>query len=111
VQSVLDEELARFITDPPTAAELRKAKNQLQADCFRRLKTTEGRADMLGLHEMLFSDHRALFDTPARFEAVTIDDLVRVASVVLRQDNRTTAWLDPIDEASPDDAATDGVAP
>ena len=105
VQAVLDEELARFVSEPPDANELRKAKNQLQADCFRRLKTTEGRADMLAMHEVLFGNHAALFDTPAKFEAVTIEDVVRVASSVLRPDNRTVAWLDPIASSDAGDDA------
>ena len=109
VQSVLDEEIARIVSEPPSANELRKAKNQLQADCFRRLKTTEGRADMLGVHEVLFADPAALFETPARIEAVTIDDIVRVASSVLRPDNCTVAWLEPTEGES--DAVADGEAP
>lgn len=102
VEAALLEEVARISSEPPSAGELRKVKNQLTADCFRRMKTNEGRADMLASHEALFGDHAAIFDLPARYEAVTVDDVVRVASRSLRPDSRTVAWLDPVQPAAPD---------
>ena len=96
VEAVLHEEIARIVSEPPSATELRKVKNQLTADCFRRLKTNEGRADMLASHEAMFGNHAALFELPARYEAVGIEDVVRIASQALAPDGKTVAWLDPV---------------
>jgi predicted Zn-dependent peptidase len=97
-EAALDEEL-RITADAPTAEHaLRTAKNQLQSDFYRRLKTNEGRADLLGAHEVLLGSYWQVFELPGRYEAVTGEDVRRVAADTFRVDNRTVALLDPLDE-------------
>jgi zinc protease len=99
-EDALVAELERMAVEPPSPEELRKAKNQLKADFFRRLKTNEGRADLLGGAEVLLGSWRELFELPQRYEAVTTDDVLRVGAAVLRRDNMTVAQLDPLNAGS-----------
>ncbi len=96
VEDALSAQLDRLRREPPSERELAKAKAQLAADQFRRMKTGEGRADMLGLAACLLGSPDRLFDLPGRWEAVTADDVVRVAEELFAPDNRTVAILDPI---------------
>ena len=100
VEAVLIEELERTASEPLGEIELRKVKNQLQADYWRRLKTNEGRADMLCSSAILLGSPEAFFDLPARYEAVTVEDVQRVASGLFRDTNRTVGVLQPLHEAA-----------
>ena len=62
--------LARLGEEPPTEAEMSKARAQIVADFWRRFKTNEGRADMLGSSVALQGGFEALFEMPDRWRAV-----------------------------------------
>jgi zinc protease len=94
-EKVLYEELARLQTEPVPEAELRKAKNQRLAGLYRRLKTIEGRANMLGTYEVFMGDYSKAFDEDKRVEAVTAADIQRVAKKYFMAKNRTVATLVP----------------
>jgi predicted Zn-dependent peptidase len=87
--------VAGAVGAPPVEAELQKAKNVLTTDHVRAMKTVGGKAFRLGYYRELFGDHRALFDAPAQWEAVSAADVVRVAGAVLVRRNRTTVVLVP----------------
>jgi predicted Zn-dependent peptidase len=95
-EAALHAQLEAVATQPVGAHELRRAKAQLQADFHRRLKTSEGRADLLCTSEVILGDWAALFDMPRRYGAVTAEDVQRVAAAAFRADNRTVAVLDPL---------------
>jgi zinc protease len=94
-EKVLYEELTRLQTEPVPDAELRKAKNQQLAGLYRRLKTIEGRANMLGTYEVFMGGYAAAFDEDKRVEAVTAADIQRVAQKYFGAKNRTVATLIP----------------
>ena len=74
--------LAELATKPVPAAELAKAKSQLHADFVRGLKTVSGKANQLGFFEVVFGDYRELFGLVDAWEAVTADDVQRVAGAL-----------------------------
>jgi predicted Zn-dependent peptidase len=74
---------------------LRKAKNQMLAGLYRRLKTIEGRANLLGSYEVFQGDYAKAFDEDKRIEAVTVADIRRVAQKYFTSKNRTVATLIP----------------
>jgi zinc protease len=76
-----------------TAQELQKAKNQLRADLVRNLMTTGSKANLLGVYETLYGDYRALFAALEKFDAVTSDDVKRVANEYLAKRRRTVVTL------------------
>ncbi|MGK2857323.1 MAG: M16 family metallopeptidase [Thermoanaerobaculia bacterium] len=94
-EALLDEELAKLAKDGPTAAELAKAKNIQIADFWRSLKTINGKAQALGSNEVFRGDWQALFSSPARYEAVTADQIRDLAAKVFRNTNRTVGVLTP----------------
>ena len=94
-EKALFEELARLQSEPVPDAELRKAKNQILAGLYRRLKTIEGRANLLGTYEVFNGDYKTAFDEDKRVEAVTAADIQRVAQKYFGAKNRTVATLVP----------------
>jgi zinc protease len=94
-EKALFEELARLQTAPVPEAELRKAKNQMLAGLYRRLKTIEGRANLLGTYEVFYGGYSKAFDEDKRVEAVTAADIQRVAQKYFTARNRTVATLIP----------------
>jgi zinc protease len=94
-EKALFEELERLRSEPVSAGELRKAKNQLLADHYRQLKTIAGRANMLGIYEVYYGDYQKLFSVEATIEAVAGADIQRVARQYLGEKNRTVATLIP----------------
>ncbi|MGA2589089.1 MAG: pitrilysin family protein [Bryobacteraceae bacterium] len=102
-EKALFEELQRIGSQPLSAQELRKAKNQLLADHYRELKTIAGRANLLGVYEVYYGDYKKLFSVEAAIEAVTAADVQRVAHQYLQENNRTVATLIP--EAKPEPPA------
>jgi zinc protease len=94
-EKALYEELDKIVNTQVPDAELRKAKNQLLTDFYRRLKTINMRANLLGFYEVVLGDYRKLFDAPKELEAVTSADVQRVAKRYLIKLNRTVATLIP----------------
>jgi zinc protease len=99
-EGLLSAQLARVAREGVTDAELRKAKNIAVADFWRSLETINGRAQALGRAEVFEGDYRRLFDTPQRYEAVTREQVRKVAARVFAPDNRTVGVLVPTDDAA-----------
>jgi predicted Zn-dependent peptidase len=91
----IDAVVAAIGREPPGEAELRKAKNLLLADYVKGMKTVGGKANRLGFYATVFGDYRALFDVDRQWEAVSADDVARVARAYLTAENSTTIVLVP----------------
>jgi len=94
-EKVLYEEIAKLQSSAVPAEELRKAKNQLLAQHYRQLKTIAGRANLLGTYEVFYGDYNKLYTIDRDIEAVTVDDVARIAKKYLVEKNRTVATLIP----------------
>ena len=94
-EKALYEELSKLQAELVPDTELRKAKNQILAGLYRRLKTIEGRANLLGSYEVFDGDYRRAFDEDKRVEAVTAADIQRVAKKYFGAGNRTVGTLVP----------------
>ncbi len=88
-------EIARIRDRPPDEHELRKAKNLLQADYVRGLKTVSGKANQLGFYETVYGDYAEMFREVGRWEAVGAADIQRIARTYLVEDDATTVELVP----------------
>ena len=97
VGKVLDEELARVGREGVTDVELQRAKNLAATGLWKTLATINGKARLLGEFEVVHGDYRKLFDEPARIEAVTREDVQKVAAELLQQRRRTVGFLQPGD--------------
>ena len=97
----IDAVMTRMATEPVSAEELARAKNQLRAELVRGLKTVSGKANQLGFFQTVFGDHRAIFRLEAEWEAVTVDDVRRLAATLLVPSQRTVIVLVPVPSGRP----------
>jgi len=79
--------------EPVTERELRKIKNQLQADFIRRLNSNSGLASMISYYQTVVGDWRYIEDQLDIIERITPEDIMGTASKYLIADNRTVAEL------------------
>ena len=95
LETSIDDVVARARSRPPDERELRKAKNVLEADYVRGLKTVSGKANQIGYYETVFGDYHTMFGQVDLWEAVTAADVQRVARQYLIDDNKTVVELVP----------------
>jgi zinc protease len=94
-EKALFDELERVRSAEAPPDEIRKAKNLLLTQLFREMKTIGGRANLLGQHEIYHGGFNELYAADKAIEAVTAEDVLRVAKQYLRPENRTVATLIP----------------
>lgn len=83
VTSVMNE-LERIAHEPVGAAELAKAKLQLTAGLEMSLESNSNVADRIGAHMALLGRVRSVDEAIAEVEAVTAEDVLRVAQTMLK---------------------------
>lgn len=93
LEQALLAEIDRLVKDGVTEEELQKVKNQKLVGIYRELETINGKAEQLGINEVMFGDYRKMFDTPARYKALTTADIQRVAAKYLKKSQRTVGVL------------------
>ncbi|WP_457541619.1 M16 family metallopeptidase [Streptomyces filamentosus] len=106
VETAVDEELARFAAEGPTAEEMERAQAQLEREWLDRLGTVAGRADELCRFAVLFGDPQLALTAVDRVLSVTAEEVREVAAARLRPDNRAVLVYEPVateDSADGDD--------
>ena len=104
-EATLYEELDKIKQVAPDDRELRKAKNQIAANFYRRLQTIGGKAISLGFSDVYFGNPRHFLDSVEHYEAVTAADVQRVARKYFTKRNRTVSVLIPETENSEEASA------
>lgn len=97
VERVVVEELRRLETDGPGARELRKVKNQRTAALVRRLRTIDGKAELLSETHLFFGGWRNLGRRIEDLEAVTPEAVRELLAAHFRPRNRTVGTLRLVD--------------
>lgn len=87
--------LKELATSGVSAEELTKARNQLFSNVFRRLKTIDGKANLLGQYEVYFGDATKVNQLASIYDKVTPQDVQRAVTRYLTEKNRTVATLVP----------------
>jgi zinc protease len=95
LEAAMLDEIARLQKEPVTADELTKARNQLAAGFVFGLESVEGIAAQIGQSRLLRGDARAWIDDYAKYQAVTADDVQRVAKTYLDPTNLTLVIVPP----------------
>lgn len=95
VEWALYQELEKLQSSPVSAQELQKAKNQILTRHYRQLKTIAGRANELGNYEVFGGNYKILSQIESLVNAVTPEDVQRVAKKYFTDKNRTVATLIP----------------
>jgi predicted Zn-dependent peptidase len=95
LESAFHEVLARLADDPISNDELDAYKARAKARFIGGLRSDTGLAMQLAMYDRLRGGWRNLFTYLDRVEAITTEDLQRVASHVFRRHNRTVALIEP----------------
>lgn len=95
--AALHQEIERLKTEPVSEAELERAKNQLKANLLRGLDSNLGMARSLVEYQVKTGSWRNLFEQVDRFDAVTPEDIQRVARQTFTSENRTVGKILPKD--------------
>ncbi|MFJ8435647.1 M16 family metallopeptidase [Kitasatospora sp. NPDC094019] len=108
IEAAVDEELARFAAEGPTAAELERAQAQIEREWLDRLTTVAGRADELCRYAVLFGDPKLLNDALPKVLDVTAEEVRAVAAARLHPQNRAVLVYEPTtaEDTAADTAAT-----
>jgi predicted Zn-dependent peptidase len=77
------EELERIRQEPVPAAELRKAKNKIKGGIQMGMENNNSVADRFGVQLLLVGKVRSIEEAIAKIEAVTVEDVQRVAGAIL----------------------------
>lgn len=99
-----DKELAKALKKPPTDAELSRAKQAARSSLLDAVESLTSRARVLTECQRLHGKASCLPDMAARIEAVTAEDLLRVAERYLVPEKRATLSVVP----EGDDGAIEG---
>src|SRR5919204_4110978 len=94
-ESALWAELARTGDEAMTDAELQRAKNFVRSGLLRGLQTGNGRAHTLGQMEVMLGTWRAFLDLPDRYQAISAEDIRRVARTTFAPHRRNLVTLVP----------------
>ena len=95
ILAVIDEEIAALQTKPLDAAELDRAKNQLESDTVRSLESLLTRAERLQSYNYLVGDPGYVTEDLRRYRAVDAAAIQRVAQQYLKKDARVVVTVDP----------------
>jgi predicted Zn-dependent peptidase len=93
VETAIYEEIERLKTEPVSERELQKVRNQIHADFVRRLDSDFGLASQLAYFQAVAGDWRYVIESMREIDKVTAEDVQRVASKYLAQENRTVATI------------------
>jgi zinc protease len=88
--------LDRLRADGVTPAELARAKKLLRSQAVRSLAHNFFRGLLVGLFHLKTGDAQLANQILSSLEAVTAEDILRVARTYLREDNRTVVVLEPV---------------
>lgn len=104
----IDEEIARLASEPPSEAELARAKNKIEAGAIFGLEPVGGfggRAASLAGYYLRTGDPGYLADDLARYRKATAAEVTEVVRRSLRKDARVVLTVTPRADSAPQPAA------
>jgi zinc protease len=111
VEKLIDGTVKDLATKGPTAEELAKAQRRAQAGLVFGLQTNGSRARTLAEYEAFFGDAGLLAAEPARYLAVTADEVKKAVADTLTVTRRTVVETYPVEEPKePKDKKHDAAA-
>jgi predicted Zn-dependent peptidase len=90
------QELQRLKQEPVSQAELDQVKTQARAGLLRSLDSNSGMAALLAEYEAKTGSWRNVFEDLKAIDAVTAEDVQRVAQELFREANRTVGKMVPL---------------
>jgi len=93
VQAAIRTQIDKLRTEDVTDEELARFKTRAKADLLRSMRSNQGMANNLAEYQRLFGDWREAFRYLDRLDAVTKEDIRRVANETFRKSNRTVGMI------------------
>jgi len=90
----MHKEIDRLKRDGVTEDELKMVKTRFKAELLRGLANNQGLASNLAENQMQYGDWREMFRRIDKLNAVTNEDVKRVANQVFVENNRTVGVLE-----------------
>ncbi len=97
-EKIVYEEIEKIKDGNISEKEIIKAKNKIESDFIRSIKTTSGLGEKIGIFETLLGDYSHIFSVLTKFENIQKDDLIEAAKKYFIKDNRTVVTLIPKSE-------------
>ncbi len=97
VLKAIEEEIERLVKEPVSKEELDGVKRRARASLLRQLDDNMGLAIQLASYQALTGDWRNLFRQLDKINAVTPEDIQRVARATFRRTNRTVGVIEPLE--------------
>jgi zinc protease len=98
VERAIYEEIAKLQREPVAAWEMQKAKNVTRVGYFNGIRGAQSRAVALGMYTVKYNDPSIINTIIDKIDAVTPEDVQRVARRYLVQTNRTVLITEPATE-------------
>jgi predicted Zn-dependent peptidase len=95
IEKALEEEVDRLTREPVTAAELERVKTLARAGMIRSMGQNQGIAMRLCRAQTIAGDWREAFRDLRKIEAVTAEDILRVAKQTFTKENRVVGRAVP----------------
>jgi predicted Zn-dependent peptidase len=99
ILGVIDQEVAALQAKPVDAAELDRAKNQIESETVRSLEPLLARAERLQSYNYLLNDPGFVTEDLRRYRAVDAAAVQRYAQEVLNKEGRVVVTIDPNPDA------------
>jgi zinc protease len=92
---LIQQELNQIKRTPISDDELKKVKNEIMLGYVQGLQTMAQRAQSLAQNEIFYGDYKKLFTDLEKYEAVTKDDILRVAKLYILPNKLSTVRIVP----------------
>lgn len=100
IEELIIAEIDDLKTNGVTQEELNGVKRRAKADFIRSLRSNQGLARQLGYYQAKTGDWRNAFRQVELIDAVTVDDVNRVATEIFTDKNRTVTFIETVEEDS-----------
>ena len=98
LESALQEQIDRLITEEIDARDLQRIQNQLEARKLRELQTVSARADYLNMFSVYFNDPDLINTEIEKYKTISTADIKRTAAEYLQNNNRAVLTYLPGDK-------------
>jgi zinc protease len=95
IETVIDEELDKLRSQPPTAEEIERAKNQIKTDLLRSMEQLAGLATRVLYYDVFAGDPNYLRQDLERYEQATPQSLSTWAQKILAKNSRVVVAVEP----------------
>lgn len=93
--AAVEQEIARLKTESVSEEELKAVKTRAKAGLIRSLGSNGGLAGQMTFYQGIMGDWREMFRSLDKINAVTADDIKRVANAIFQDNDRTIGMIEP----------------